>query len=792
MKRSYGFVTLSLLIVGLALHGCVSESSVPVTAPKTAPEQKATITGKIVDGCTSIPIKGAVLSVGADGAVVSVTSDTSGSFSLANVPVGKYQTVDGNVVASGTYNLTASLVSYNDHQQDSTQRYRDFYYNTVTITFTSVVDSTGLLGLVGSVNFVITKLNIEIKGSIVDQDLRPVPNAQVILFDQTVNPGVALTSTSTSASGQYTFYNVDKGIVVSIVAKSSDGTLQGALGPITLPCNVAVDSLRPQVTAERLMLAPADDTPPFVISLTPQNGSDVSPTNLQIVYTFSEPIQQTAYTRTDLGIGHGTILDDIHFSFDGLKKSAGAIGFSASWDPTFSILTLAPQGLVGSAKYSVDATTAFNSGKLMDAANQAVVNNSKIVGDFEVLSFTTGGGSTVPTAPQLVRRMIPGAFDPLDYSGGTVGLEWNYDPTVRSYNVYKRIGAGSFELLAQNVLNTQYSDNSGALYSGALPDPFAEQSVSYQVTGVSKDLAEGAASTPVTVADEVKPTVSWGSIVIDSTSADAQNNKVYYITVPFSEPLFVSSAENSPSTKYSFANTIGALTVTKADYLGFNTATWNVQLTVSPLGALLPNGASIPSLTVQNTVTDLNGNGVDTKSNSFSFPMYFFDSFESAWTGAGQIPAGWARTLVSGTANWSQKTNPLTASGRGGIPSTGTSVDGNAAAFFPSDSTAGATTRLESPVTNLSSSTSPSLTFYYVNSNGTDVLRVRYSTDNGTTWNTITTLTTTPSTAWQLQTISLAAVAGRSSVILGLEAVSDGVTGNAGSDIWVDKIYVHQ
>ena len=792
MKSSYGFVALALLIFGLALHGCVSESSVPVTAPNTAPEQKGTITGKIVDGCTLIPIKGAVLSVGAEGAVVSVTSDTSGSFSLANVPVSKYQTVGGNVVASGTYNVTASLVGYNKQQHDSTQQYRNFYYDTVAVTFTSVADSTGLLGLVGSINFVIRKLDVQIEGTIVDQNLRPVANAQVILIDQTVNPGAALKSTTTSASGLYTFYNVDNGILVTIMAKSSDGALQGSLGPISLPCNVDVDSLRAQVKAERLMMVPADNTPPFVISLTPENGADVSPANLQIVYTFSEPIQQTSYTRTDLGIGHGTIVDDIHFSFNGLKKSAGAIGFSASWDPTFSVLTVVPQGIVGSAKYSVDATTAFNSGKLMDAANLAVVNDTNIVGDFEVLNFTTGGGSTVPAAPQLARRMIPGTFDPLDYAGGTVGLEWNYDPNVRSYNIYKKIGAGSFEILAQNVLNTQYSDNSGVLYTGALPNPFAAQSVSYQVTGVSKDLVEGGASSPVTVVDNVSPTVSWGSIVIDSTSADARSNKVYYVTVPFSEPLFVSSAENSPSTKYSFANTLRTLTVTSADYLGFGAATWNVQLTVSPLGGLLPNGAAIPSLVVQNTVTDLNGNGVNASSNTYLFPMFFFDSFETAWTGGGQTPAGWARTLVSGAANWSQKINPLTATGRSGIPSTGTSVDGIAAAFFPSDSTSGATTRLESPVINLSSATNPSLDFYYVNSNGTDVLRIRYTIDNGTTWNTIATLTTTPSTAWQLQTISLAAVAGRSNVILGFEAVSDGVTGNAGSDIWVDRIYVHQ
>ncbi|HEY6952807.1 MAG TPA: carboxypeptidase-like regulatory domain-containing protein, partial [Bacteroidota bacterium] len=449
--KTFSIVVLVLaLSASLLLQGCVSDSTTPITGPQTkvAPAQKATITGKIIDGCTMNAIAGAVVSFGNNGAISSTTSDASGSFAFADVPVGQYQTINGNIVTSGTYNLTASMVSYNKSQTDSTKRYRDYYYQNVTIKFTSVVDSTGLLGLVGSINFVITNLNTKIRGTVVDMNMQPVPNAQVALFDQTVNPGAAIKMTTTDANGLYTFSNVDNGIAVSIVAKSSDGTLQGTLGTFGLPCNIPTDSLRPQFNAEQLMITAVDNVAPYVISITPENNADVSPTGLTVVYRFSEPIKQTAYTRTDLGLGYGTIMDGIHFSYTGLKKTTTDIIVSAAWDPTFTTLTLTPQGLVGSAKYTVDATGAFTSGNLKDAANNAVVNNPNIVGDFEVLNFTTAGGSTIPAAPTLVRRFVPGVYVPLDYTGGTVGFEWNYDANARSYNVYRSINGGSFDLLA--------------------------------------------------------------------------------------------------------------------------------------------------------------------------------------------------------------------------------------------------------------------------------------------------------------------------------------------------------
>jgi hypothetical protein len=363
------------------MAGCKQNSSTPIEPASLSTYQpKGTITGLIVNRTTNVPVKGAVISVGYDGGVQSATSDGAGAYSFANVPVGQYQIVNGTAVFSGTYTLTVSLVAYNAGQTDSSKKYRNYYYSNVTITFTSLApgDSLAVSDMVGSALLQISYLNTTVVGQVVDQNQQPVANATVMLYDATVFPNFLIGQTTTSASGGYLFSAVDNGLTIVLKSRSSDGSLQGTSAAFTLQANVISDSLRSQVNAERLMITPVDNINPFVIGLTPQNNSDVSPSNLQVVYTFSEPIKQRAYTRTDLPPGSSTITDDIKVTYVGLKKSATAITFSAQWNASFTQLTITPQGIVGSAKYSVDLTSAFNSGNLTDNANLAVVNNPNI------------------------------------------------------------------------------------------------------------------------------------------------------------------------------------------------------------------------------------------------------------------------------------------------------------------------------------------------------------------------------------------------------------------------------
>lgn len=609
-RQFYAPIRLTVVLLLVLMYGCSKDSSSPVS-PDLAAQPKGTITGLVRNRTTGTPVPGAKISIGYNGAVQTATSDSAGAFSFANVPAGQYQLVNNAPVYSGSYTLTVSLVNYNASQKDSTRKYRNYYYSTVTITFTSLGngDSSTVDGMVGSALVEISYLNTTVKGEVVDQGMQAVSGALVTLYDETAFPAVVIAQTATASDGSYEFTNVDNGLTIGITAMSKDGSLEGSLAsPLTLPPNVTIDSLRSGVSAERIMLLPVDDTNPYVIDITPEENADVSPANMQIVYTFSEPIKQTAYTRTDLPFGNNTMLDDIVLNFNGMKKISGAMDFTAAWNSTFSQLTITPQGLVGSARYSLDMTNVFNSGKITDNSGNAIVNNPDITGDFEPLDFTTSGDSPVPAAPTVSRRIIAGTFAPVDYDGGAVGLEWNYDVNARSYNVYKSVDGGPFELLQGDVYAIQYSDNTGSLVVplNAL-NPLSPGSVKYVVRAVSKDLVEGASSNVITVTDAVSPSL------LNATVAPGGAPNSYIYTLSFSEPLNIATAENISN--YLFTNT-GAVTFTKvsANYMGSSGGVYIVRLSVTT------SAAPVAGYTLAvSGVTDLAGNGMAQTANSHTF-----------------------------------------------------------------------------------------------------------------------------------------------------------------------------
>jgi hypothetical protein len=358
-------------------------------------------------------------------------------------------------------------------------------------------------------------------------------------------------------------------------------------------------------------LLSADDINPFIISISPEDNADVSPTNFQIVYTFSEPIKQTAYTRTDLPIGHSTMLDDIVISYLGLKKTASAVPFSAQWNGTHTQLTLIPSSsqISASSRYSADPSTAFNSGKITDISGKVLVNNTQITGDFEPLLFSLNGGSTTPASPTISRRIIAGSFAALDFNGGAIGLEWGFDNNARSYNIYKSTNGGSFQLLQKDFYGLQFTDNIGSLViPSAANNPLRSSAVAYLVRAVSKDLAESAASNIVTIVDQRRPRLINATVV----AAGGANSWIYTLTL--SEPLNISSAENVSNFGFSNTGAVG-FTTNSASYLGFNAGVYVVQLGVTT-SAALPVGYV---LTVQNAVLDLAGNAMDPTSNSMTF-----------------------------------------------------------------------------------------------------------------------------------------------------------------------------
>ncbi len=605
------FTLSSILIVGCKQEDdknsiVATESLVWQTLKPTG-----TISGKVVDRHTDKPVNGVIVSIAFNGTVTNATSDISGSFSFANVPCNRDATT-GTI--TGTYQLTVSLVEVNKTIPDSLPKFREYYFNaTLSVTFIDVAKNDTsknkvlVEGLEANIRFDVAKLNTTINGYVVDENNNAVANAAVWLRE--FGSGKILQQTTTNTAGKYSFTKVEDGTTIFIDAKSSDGTLQGSLAAMTLVINRAQENLRPQVTAERILITAVDNVAPYVISISPENLADVSPNGLTMVYKFSEPIKQTAYTVTNAPLGLGTLIDDINFDFAGFKKAAGNTNFALSWDSTFSILTVTPAQIVGSSKYTLNVVPAL--GKLKDRAGNAVVAKA-IVGDFETLNFTTNGGTTIPSAPIVTRRLNTGlGLNALNFTGGVVGLEWNLDANARNYKVYRSVNGEPYTLLANNIIDTRYSDNTGFLVTGYNPptdrDAFKAFSVIYKVHTVSKDLIESDASNIISVKDDVAPKLI--SAIVDSLTTGFD-----YAYLRFDEPLTTNTAQTTAY--YAISNLPGGIAsqITEAVYLAWTGTFYEVRLQVTKQS--VKTGEII---TVTNQVKDLAGNSVDPNTSSRIF-----------------------------------------------------------------------------------------------------------------------------------------------------------------------------
>lgn len=613
---------LFVLAAGLILFGCENkdDDSTTVLASDNSSvatlKPTGTISGKVVDRHTEKPVNGAVVSIAFNGSVTSTTTDISGSFSFANVPCNRDATTG---LSTGTYQLTVSLVEVNKAIPDSLPKYREYYFNNaLNVTFIDLPknDSTSnkypTEGLEANIRFDVAKLNTTITGYVVDEKMEPVAQATVWLHEWAT--GDVIQQTTADANGMYQFFKVEDGSSLFIDAKSPDNLLEGTLNNVlNLTINRASETLRPQVFAEQIMLLAADNVSPYVTMISPENLSDVAPAGLQIVYKFSEPIKQTPYTVTNAPLGLGTLIDDIHVNFLGLKKTSGNTNFNLSWDASFTTLTVAPAEIVGSSRYQVDISAAL--AKLTDRAGNNVAA-SPVIGDFEPLNFTTNGSTAVPAAPVLARRLNSGlGFVPLDFAGGVVGFEWNFDVNARNYRLYRSINNEPFVLVADNIQDTRYSDNSGVLVTGYNPpvdrDPFTAYSVRYKVRGVSKDLVEGPESNILTVKDDVAPQVVGATI--DSSAGITGGD---YIFLQFDEPLTTPTAQTAGN--FSVINSGGGLNsaVSEVVYLGYDNIsfTYRVRVTVTK------HSIDANDVIIANPgIIDLAGNAVDSGKNSFTF-----------------------------------------------------------------------------------------------------------------------------------------------------------------------------
>ncbi len=204
------------------------------------------------------------------------------------------------------------------------------------------------------------------------------------------------------------------------------------------------------------------------------------------------------------------------------------------------------------------------------------------------------------------------------------------------------------------------------------------------------------------------------------------------------------------------------------------------------------------------TSSKQSSSGLSTKrpnSNNSLATVYLTEDFETAFTGTPAAPAGWTQTRVvligdgtpdigsSGEKDWARNvwsgtawTFPsFTASNDpvGAQSGTGTLCidDSN----FGSTTTAGyGSRRMESPIINLSASTSPYVRCYYAYGAASSTLnaRVMASSNGGTTWNSIMQITGNGANTWQRINVLIPAAYRTATAKIGFEITNTFGTAN--------------
>lgn len=622
-----------LTLVLISVQACDSVNK-DITSENPDPlSLTGTILGKVLDRCTGAPISGVRVSVAGKTAV---TSNANGEFVFRNVPVNADYTVGGAGTIWTQYTILFDFTNYNTGQPDSLQ-YPQYDHTMVDVAFVDLNDGdndgtggdesgsgldTPVEGLVSHVQIEIGKTTSRISGMVVDVTTY-TPAAGAIVYLKNVNAIgnlAAIATAVTDQSGVYEFDRVENGETFVLEAFSSNQGLYGARN-LTVPCGQDFYT-NPQDTSRRIVMSDRDNVAPFVSSIAPANNEDVDVSNdVLFVYTFSEPIKQTPYTNTSLPKGHSTIIDDITVNYNGLKRTAGPVPFTAVWSTNFDQLTvfLRAADLVGAGRYSITYAAGM-SAKLTDAKGNTLNNAATaLVGDFlntEPLNFTTRGNSSPPPAPVLRRDTLLVPVTSVNWNGGSVRLKWTVDESqvhVRHFNVFKKLGDGPFDLLTANVrsIDTTVTVGANDLHTGG-QTPWGSRAVHYYVQAVSVNLVPGPASNVISVVDQVRPTLT------NATINNPGGSTTYdYVYILFSEPLNITTAETASNYSISDNNATPA-NVRDVTYLGFDNvfpggAGYKVRITVD-------NGSVVPGevLTVSN-VQDLRGNSMDTNANTFTF-----------------------------------------------------------------------------------------------------------------------------------------------------------------------------
>lgn len=567
-----------ILLIGFALFGCSDDKSTSVTNPNpNTLNPTGKIQGTLVDAMTTEPIVGAVVDIG----VGKATTSSDGQFVITNVPA----TTDGlNGTVTGSYSVTIDMKNVtspvNMKDAATTPRYPNYSYNDVEVKYTSLDDAeddndtnhdTPVTNLVANLSLDVGKLAATINGIVAyETNLQPVGSGWTVKLISTgsFNTGTGalknvVATTTTDADSKFSFSNIESLRLFTIEASNSAQTYFATTAPDDVQAPADNETLTLTIQQGNALFASlTDDVNPTIISVTPENLADITPAATDVVFTFSEPIRQSAYTTTSPSADG--MYYDVDVNWDGMKT--GNIAHSISWNTDFTQLTVNIPTLSPSSIYSVDLCNA----NLTDDALHGVTNLCDT--GKGVISFSTTGAASA-SAP-TVAIVNPTAIDNV-FPANIVELDWTAVTGAKKYNVYQADNqvwgetttAGAFRIVGQ-------VDTSS--YTTTAPLSFVEGTeikltYSFYVKSVNSDNIESAESNTETAEDVVGPILTGAPA---SYRTDFSNGNDTIILL-FTELLDETTAETGT---YTLSNITSAPSISSAVY---DASTKSVTLTLS-------------------------------------------------------------------------------------------------------------------------------------------------------------------------------------------------------------------
>ncbi|MBI5016378.1 MAG: Ig-like domain-containing protein [Deltaproteobacteria bacterium] len=592
-----------------ALFGCAKTDG-DVTNPNPNEfKPKGTIQGRLLDTVTQQPIAGAVVDIG----VAKATTTETGQFVLRNVPATTDDTNDNSYSGvSGSYKATVDLRAVNskrvaDAKAASTPTntvvavvYPNFAIKNLEVVFTSFNDTEGsnpgggagsnhdtpIDYLADGYDLRVGKLDSHIDGLVVMKSTgQPVGAGYTVKLAGTFGSDNNVTGTdenviataTTDANGRFLFSNVEAQRSVCIRVWNADKTIYGHADVSTLGDNETLFMSGQKTGSDDFLVniidpifaAPLDDQDPFVVSVTPESGSDLDPAgagNNIVTFTFSEPILGNAYTNGLTASSVGTIYEDVAVTY---SSKAGNVAHTLAWsaDRTQLIVTIA--ALAPSGSYNVDIDSALDDSRFTDLAGNGVSDDNSIT----ETTFTTNGAPT-PAQPAAL-AVVTSAVDWV----GDVALDWAVTPGAKTYNLYCAavqmfedgpvthqavLVNDNWDITASEI-NLSINDNG---YTDLLPlvenNEIARQYSCY-VTGVSSDHLEGPASDPVTIADTKSPSLTTADGALNGTVSDQMpsdgNSETFTVNLGVSEPLQKAGAADVANYTLAATTTLAATDV---------------------------------------------------------------------------------------------------------------------------------------------------------------------------------------------------------------------------------------